>query len=85
MEKIINTYSPYLLFLSIILFNNLRNKRKYIAMLSCLIVYISPTLVEAQPKSFTTGSNLTPSENIPTFFLVSVNHDSLSRADDIGV
>lgn len=51
-------------------------------MLSCLIVYISPTLVEAQPKSFTTGSNLTPSENIPTFFLVSVNHDSLSRVDD---
>ena len=82
MVKIIKTYYSFLLLLSKILYNNLRNIGRYIVILSCLTVYLSPYLVEAQPKSFTTESNLTPSQNIPSFFLKVVNHDSLSRADD---
>jgi|GEM_PF-2442526 hypothetical protein len=85
MVKIIKTYYSFLWLLSKFLYNNLRNIRRFIVILSCLTVCLSPYLVEAQPKSFTTESNLTPSENIPTFFLKTVNHDSLSRADDIGV
>lgn len=42
-------------------------------------------MLKAQPKSLIAENQNMISEYIPTIFLTAVNHDSLSRADDIGV
>ena len=50
-----------------------------------IVVCIIPCMLKAQPKSLIAENQNMVSEYIPTIFLTAVNHDSLSRADDIEV